>query len=45
MNITVEERNFDKELLNIVISDSYHNNKINPKFVKEKRQIFLCCNY
>lgn len=36
MNITVEERNFDKELLNIVISDSYHNNKINPKFVKEK---------
>lgn len=35
MTITVEERNFSKDLLNIKIIDSYKNNSIKPKFTKQ----------
>ena len=36
MNITVDERNFNQKLLEVVVTDSYHNNKISPKFIKQK---------
>lgn len=36
MTITVEERNFDEKLIDFVVDDSYNNNSITPKFVKEK---------
>lgn len=35
MSITVDERNFDEKLFNVVINDTYKNNAISPKFVKQ----------